>query len=529
MKKWYLLCLVFSGLISAQDDDYGNHQDYGSNTRIDSPQPYFKILNKNSKIDQIPLLMTAVDVNINGIVAEVQVTQYYKNFGDLPLEAQYVFPGSSDAAVYHLDMKVGDRIIAAEVAAKEEATKVYTKAKKAGKTASLLEQGDPGLFTMNVANILPNDDIQVTLKYIEKTVPSQGRYRFKYPAVRRPSVLAKGTTEYQSYKPGSDMGFDLTVKIDAPLAINSINSKHHEIELGWHSDQSVMLYLDSEETLNFKEDFIVDFDLRGEEINSGVALFAEEDAGYFLMMLQPPAEFKPTEVIKREYIFVVDSSGSMSNQPIENAKFIASALMMELTPEEYFNVVLFAGGSEILSNESLSATADNINEGLKMVDVSSAGGGTDLKSALEKINQIPHVDGIARSLIVLTDGAIMVSNQTIDLIRKTPNQNVFVIGVSAGHGNDNVAIDEIADAGQGLSFYATDDNDIEQLQSQFLDYVRYPLLTDIEINTIGFDSVDIFPQRAVDLFAQKPLYVTGMYTGNKRGTIEIKGRGNGRN
>lgn len=530
-----LFAIVCSTLLwltaaTAQDTDYYSAaKDDG--TTIDSPQPYFKVLNrKDIDIDQIPLLLTTVDAHISGMMAEVSVTQYYKNSGSVPLEAQYVFPGSPDAAVYHLDMQVGDRVINAKVAAKAEAQKVYDEAKEAGKTASLLAQGDPGLFTMNVANILPGDDIRVTLKYTEKIVPVGGKYRFKYPAVGRPSVLAGGNTSPQSYAPGDDMGFDLSVTIEAPFAINAIESKNHELTETWQNDSQVMLLLDLNETLNFKEDFIIEYDLRAQNIDTGLLLYQDKEAGYFTLMMQPPAAFTPDAIVPREYILLVDSSGSMGyndGAPIENAKFIASTLLSELTEQEYFNVVLFAGGSQILSPTSLQATEAHINSGLEMVDVSSAGGSTYLRGALQSINGIPRMEGVSRSLIVLTDGAIDVPQETIQLLRETPQQNVFVIGVSAGYSNDRASIDAIAEAGQGLSFYAENDEDIAELQEQFLDYVRYPLLSNIQINAIGFEGIDIFPKQINDLFAQKPLYLTGRYQGQQRGSIEVTGQGNG--
>ena len=276
------------------------------------------------------------------------------------------------------------------------------------------------MFTMNVANILPQDDIRVTLRYTEKVIPRKGKYQFKYPAVGRPSVLARGNTGPQHYVPGQDMGFDLSLTIDSPIAINSIAAKNHAMTEEWVDDKSVTLMLDINESLDFKEDFMIEYDLRGAQMNTGMLLYEEEDTGYFLMMMQPPAAFKPDEIVPREYIFVVDSSGSMGyddNRPIENAKYIASALMTELSEQEYFNVVLFAGGSEILSPSSLQATEDHINKGLEMVDISSAGGSTNLKGALEKINQMPAIEGVSRSLIVLTDGAISVPDNTIALLR----------------------------------------------------------------------------------------------------------------
>lgn len=510
----------------SQDDEYEYNE-----PEITETQPYFKVLNKDAKIDRIPLLLTTVDAEINGFMAEVTVTQYYKNDGDMPLEAQYVFPGSTDAAVHEVKMTVGDRVIMAEIQKKKEARATYEKAKKEGKTTSLLEQSDPGLFTMNLANILPGDDITVTLSYTEKIVPSKGKYTFRYPAVGRESVLARGSTGVQSYKPGDNMGFDLSVRINSPVAIADLQSKNHKIDTEFHSNNKLTVNLDTSEQLKFDEDFIFEYDLRDKAVNSGLLLHQDEDNGYFLLTVQPPAKFKSNQLLPREYIFVVDSSGSMGSmggQPIENAKYITQSLMSDLSPEEYFNVVLFAGGSKVFSDTSQQVNQADISDAMKMVSVSSAGGGTDLFGALEKINQIPRIEGISRTLVIMTDGAISVPDRTIDLLMQTENQNVFVIGVSGGYSNDVATIKSLALAGQGQPFFIQDDDqDIEKIQQEFLDYVRYPLLNNIKVESIGFDELDLQPTHIVDLFADRPVFITGKFKGKQRGSIRITGQGNG--
>jgi len=515
---------VFSNCFSQDSDDYRSTPKTSYET-----QPYFKVLTKNVNIDRIPLLLTTVDVDINGFMAEVTVTQYYKNDGDIPLEAQYVFPGSTDAAVHEVQMIVGDRKIMAEIQKKAEAKATYIQAKKEGKTTSLLEQSDPGLFTMNLANILPGDDIQVSLSYTEKIIPSQGRYTFNYPAVGRPSVLAKGNTSPQSYTPGQTMGFDLSVHLNSPLPIANIISKHHEVDIEYHSNEAATIFLDSSEQLKFDKDFIFEYDLRDQAVNSGLLLHQGDDEGYFLLTIQPPAEFRSSEIIPREYIFVVDSSGSMSGVPIENAKFITQSLISDLAPEEYFNLVLFAGGSQKFNNNSKQVNQADIKAAMEMVSISSAGGSTDLFGALESINEIPRIDGVSRTLVIMTDGAISVPDRTIDLLTQTAKQNVFVIGVSGGYSNDVATIKSLALAGQGQPFFIQDnEQEIAEIQQQFLDYVRYPLLSNIEVETIGFEGLDIQPTHVVDLFAERPVFIVGKYTGKQRGSIRITGKGNGR-
>ena len=148
--------------------------------------PYFVVKTKNASVDGLPLKESRAEVNISGVIAHVKVTQTYANTGKVPLEAVYVFPGSTRAAVFGMRMKVGARTIVAKIERKDQAKKLYDAAKRAGKTASLLSQKRPNVFQMNVANILPGDVVQVELDYTELIVPDGGVYEFVYPAVVGP-------------------------------------------------------------------------------------------------------------------------------------------------------------------------------------------------------------------------------------------------------------------------------------------------------------------------------------------------------
>ena len=148
--------------------------------------PFFFVKSDNPQVDQLPLKSTAARVRIAGVIADVLVTQVYKNEGRDTLEAIYVFPASTRAAVYGMKMTVGKRVIEARVKKREEARRDYEQAREQGKTASLLEQQRPNVFQMNVANILPGDEIKVELKYTELLVPTDRVYEFVYPTVVGP-------------------------------------------------------------------------------------------------------------------------------------------------------------------------------------------------------------------------------------------------------------------------------------------------------------------------------------------------------
>lgn len=496
----------------------------------EAASPYLKILNKDSNIDRMPLLLTTIDADISGLVVEVKVTQIYKNYGDVTLEGQYVFPGSRRAAVHKVTMKVGDRVLNAEIQEKKQARRTYQKAKSEGKTTSLLEQQDPGLFTMRVANILPDDEIEVQLIYTERLIPENGKYTFSYPAIGIPSVFnnKKGQAHIKNDK---EMGFDMIINIDSPIAIDDIYSLNHKVDIEYFNENQASIALDVNETLNFKDDFVIEYSLLGNKINSGVLVYddVENQQGYFLAMIEPPKKFEPDDLVAKEYILVVDSSGSMDGPPLEMAKRVSKKLLSELKPNELFNVVLFAGGSKLLSKHSMSPSKSNINMAMNMVDISSAGGGTNLLSAIKKVLEIPTTESYSRSLIVLTDGGIDVSGETLDLIRKNNDkQNIFAIGVSQ-YNNDLPAIEGIAQAGNGQEFIIADENKLASMEEAFLDYVRYPLLTDVKVELLGFNSVDIQPTSLPDLFSQRPVFMTGRFDLQNKGSLQINGiTGNGR-
>ena len=148
--------------------------------------PYFFVNSEDATVDRLPLKSTSVIVNISGVIADVVVTQVYKNEGKKPLEAIYVFPASTRASVHGMKMTIGERTITAKVEKKEEARQSYEQAKKENKTASLLEQERPNVFRMNVANIMPGDLVKTELRYAEAIVSTDGVYEFVYPTVVGP-------------------------------------------------------------------------------------------------------------------------------------------------------------------------------------------------------------------------------------------------------------------------------------------------------------------------------------------------------
>ena len=214
MPSVLLLCVFSSLILRAQTE-----------TEDKTLSPYFLVKSENPDTDQLPLKKTYAVVNIAGVIADVAISQVYKNEGINTLEAIYTFPASTRAAIYSMEMFIGDRKIIAQIEEKKKAREDYEKAKQEGKRTSLLEQQRPNVFQMNVANILPGDEITVVLKYTEMLVPEKGPYQFVSPTVVGPrysnqnAALASASdqfvaTPYQHEEELPYYDFDIKVNIN---------------------------------------------------------------------------------------------------------------------------------------------------------------------------------------------------------------------------------------------------------------------------------------------------------------------------
>jgi Ca-activated chloride channel family protein len=142
--------------------------------------PYF-FVQGDPKVDHLPLKDTRVQINVSGVIADVKVLQTYRNEGSRPINASYVFPASTRAAVYSMQMRIGDQVIVARIKERENAKQEFDQAKQEGKSASLLEQNRPNVFSMSLANVMPGDQIDVELRYTELLVPTDGIYEMVFP------------------------------------------------------------------------------------------------------------------------------------------------------------------------------------------------------------------------------------------------------------------------------------------------------------------------------------------------------------
>lgn len=501
--------------------------------------PYFMVQNGDEATERFPLLETKAKVNIAGIIADVELTQVYKNDGKNTIEAVYVFPLGTKAAIHKMKMTIGERTIEAKIEERQAAKTIYAKAKAEGKVASLLEQERPNVFQMKVANIMPGDKVQVSLNYTELLVPEAGVYEFVYPTVVGPRY-GGGTSEandtdlwvanpYLHEGESAPYGFDITVNLATGIALDKVWVPTHKVDINYNGKDAALVQLSPQEKNGGNRDFILRYALQGQAIQTGLLLYpgqGENKENFFLLMAQPPKRISPQEMPAREYVFLVDVSGSMHGFPLEVSKSLITKLLNGLREKDYFNIMFFSGGSNALSNTPLAATAENKSRAIAMLSSQQGSGGTEILPALKKVLSLEKKEGLSRSVIIATDGYVAVEKQAFDIIREHLSEiNVFAFGI--GSSVNRFLIDGLARVGKGEPFVVTNQNEANKTAEKFLNYVSTPLLTDIVMKAEGLDVYDVEPISIPDLFAQRPLIVYGKYK-HAKGRIVLQGRtGNG--
>ncbi len=525
----FCAAVVFAlvGNVSAQEDA----------SEAKTLSPYFFVLSDDPDTDSLPLKSTRVSVDISGVIADVSVTQGYENAGRNNLEAIYVFPASSRAAVYAMKMTIGERTIMAKIKERERARQDYEQAKAEGKSASLLEQHRPNVFQMNVANILPGDVIEVEMKYTEPLVPADKVYEFVYPTVVGPRYAGQapergGTGETWTANPYLKEGeaptyaFDIGLNLAAGIPIRDVVCSSHKTKIDFVGRDRAKIELDPSEKSGGNRDFILRYRLAGDAVDTGLLISSGKDENFFLLMVQPPENVKVEQIPPREYIFIVDVSGSMHGFPLDISKELLRDLIGSLRPTDVFNVLLFAGSSSVMAEKSLPATSDNIRKALDTIDRQQGGGGTEILPALERALALPRTESVSRTVVIATDGYVNVETETFDLIRNRLGEaNMFAFGI--GSSVNRFLLEGVARAGMGEPFVITKPTEAKVKAEAFRKLIATPVMSGVKVDFGKFEAYDVEPPSIPDVLADRPVIVFGKWRGKASGSIKVTGKTGG--
>lgn len=497
-----------------------------------SLSPYFVVDSGEPGVETLPLAGTQVDATLNGVIADVRVVQTYRNTGTVPIEARYVFPASTRAAVSALTMRIGERVVAAKIREKQAARREYDTARREGRSATLLEQHRPNVFQMSIAHVMPGDEIVVELRYTETLVPTDAVYRFVFPTVVGPryngapgreSHQAEGWVAQPTLRAGRPAAapFGMKVAFASPLPVQALSSPSHSLtvrDLGSRTAQAEL----ASSAAHADRDVVVEYRLAGAAIASGLLVHEGPEENFFMALIEPPARVLTSAIVPREYVFVLDVSGSMHGFPIETAKTLLRGLVGNLRPSDTFNIIPFAGGHSLFAPSSVPASDDNVAAAVRFINGQRGSGSTELLAALRRALAMPAEADRARSFVVITDGYVTIEKEAMDLVRGNLDRaNVFAFGI--GSSVNRFLIEGLARAGGGEAFVVLDAKQAAVEADRFRRYIEAPVLTHVKLAFEGFDAYDVDPPQVPDLFAQRPIVVTGKFRGPARGRIDVAG------
>lgn len=513
--QWVVLIVIFTAAVAASPKK-AEAQRSGS----------FRVIDVDGKPTlECPLKHTAVKAEVSGFISRVTVTQNFENPFTDKIEAVYTFPLPEMAAVDDLTIQIGDRTIKGKIMRREDASAAYAAAKQLGKVASLLDQERPNIFTQQVANILPGEQIRVTISYVETLKYEDGSYEWSFPMVVAPRYNTAGDTRVSPPRvpEGMRAGHDVSLEInlDAGVPITAVNSTSHEIDVQQINDKHAVVKLKDQATIPNK-DFLLTFGVAGDTIKDAVLAHHSDRGGFFTLILQPPQRVHSEDVMPKEMVFVLDTSGSMQGSALDTAKKTMDLALGTLYPHDTFNLITFSGDTEVLFPEPVPATQENLRKAKKFLSSRESYGGTEMmkaiKAALDPSDSQYHV----RLACFMTDGQVGNDQEILAEVQKHRNARVFAMGF--GDSPNRALLDRMTQYGRGDVNYVSQEGSSSTAAQRFNDRIRNPLLTDLSIEWSDLSITEVFPKRLPDLFGSKPLVISGRYKSGGKGTIRLKGK-----
>jgi Ca-activated chloride channel family protein len=503
---------------------------------------------------QQPFTLTNTDVKgkISGNISRVEVTQTFQNPYDKPLEAIYVFPLPDQAAVDDMEIKIGDRVIKGNIKKREEAKEIYERARQEGRTAGLLEQERDNIFTQSLANIKPNEQIKVTIRYTESLKFEQGDYEFVFPMVVGPRYITGQAIDPQGntiqvpdasritppvLRPETRSGNDINVslQIDAGVPIRNLYSTSHRLDIknnganngennGENNSETVELQLAKGDNIPNK-DLIVRYKVSGDRTAPTVLTTTTDQGAHFATYLIPAIAYRPDQIVPKDVVFLMDTSGSQSGDPIVKSQELMRRFINGLNPNDTFTIIDFSNTTRQLSSYPLPNTAANRQKAMRYIDQVDANGGTELMNGINAVTKFPVAsDGRLRSIVLITDGYIGNDNEVIAAVQKNLKSGNRLYSFGVGSSVNRYLLERVAEVGRGTARVVRQDEPTATVAEKFFRQINNPVLTNIQVKWEGDGAApEIYPSNAPDLFAEQPLVLFGKKSDRANGKLKITG------
>ncbi len=508
-------------------------------------------------VSPAPSLHTNVHITITGLIARTTVQQEFENPGSDWAEGIYVFPLPETAAVDHLRMHIGERMIEGMIQERTEAKKTYNKAKQEGRRVSLIEQERPNMFTTSVANIGPKERITIEIEYQETVTYDQREFSLRFPMTVGPRYAPGSQDTIHEHIKGVDgrgwarntnqvpdasritppvqhpdqtqQNFiTLTVDLAPGFPLADFSSTYHEVH---HSitDQGILNITLKNKQVPVDRDFELTWKPKSENAPQ-TAVFTEQHKGstYTMAMLIPPIHAATDlNTLPRDVTFIIDTSGSMHGLSIEQSKLALQRALTRLTSQDRFNIIQFNNVTQTLFSSSQAVTSRNIHKATQYIHSLVAEGGTEILPALQRALKNYDTESYLHQIIFITDGQVGNEEQLFQAIQQDlRHTRLFTVGI--GSAPNSYFMRNAAKFGRGTFTYIGNASEVQKTMDSLFEKLEHPVITDIAVELPEESQVEVVPTRIPDLYIGEPILVV-MRSTKLLKQVKITGRSGTRN
>lgn len=506
---------------------------------------------------EAPLVAADVKMDIAGPVIRTRLTQRFTNPTDKWVEGVYAFPLPEDAAVDTLKIVIGDRFIEGDIKERQEARIIYEQAAANGQRAGLVEEERPNLFTTSLANIGPGETVAVQIEYQDKARLDNGVWSTRFPLVIAPRYSPKPTIGltadrenrtiavkdsvpdrdritppvlHPSHEPSGAEGLRLPVSFDisleAGVPVADITSQTHGLTISRIDGDSARILLKDGE-VPADRDFVLSWKPEASALPQA-SLFREERNGesYLLAVVNPPAIRVEGQRRDRETIFVIDNSGSMSGESMDQAKQGLLLALDRLAPGDEFNVIRFDDTMDMLFPAAVAASEQNLARAKRFVSSLEANGGTEMLPALRAAlvdNDKANTDEV-RQVVFITDGSIGNEDELFAAISSNLGRSrLFTVGI--GSAPNAYFMTRAARQGRGTFTYMDDVSKVTEQSAKLFAALENPIMTDLAASPPS-GAADAYPSPLPDLYSGEPVTLV-LKASELKGDLKLSGKLNG--
>lgn len=482
---------------------------------VPGPNPHRPPILRGGVSYGLHLQSEAVSVDINDQVAKTYICQVFMNDTDQNLAGTYLFPLPDDTTFSSFSLHIDGKPIEGKILAADEARAQYEAIVRQMIDPGLLEYADYKTVRARIFPIPAHGTKKVELEYTQLLRAENGMLKYRFP------LKAQGSSA-----PVDEIKID--AKLSSKQGLRTIWSPTHTISSQRPNNNQAKVALLSHDTVPDK-DFILYYSVSDKDLAANLLTHKNTgEDGYFLLTLSPPV--KSTQVIGKDVVLIVDTSGSMQGEKFDQCKKALKYIINAIGAEDRFSIVQFNTDVETFKSRIVPATSENKQAALSFIADLEARGGTNISDALHSgISMLNENTTRPGYMVLMTDGEPTVgeTNTATILKRFSPKRDVRVFDFGVGYDVNTKFLNKLAEQHHGTAQYVEPNENLETTLASFYQKIKNPVLSNVQIAYKGIEVKDVYPKAVKDIFAGSQVLLIGKYKNSGKAAVSLTGQVNG--